>query len=98
MPRAISGVTTHHDREVGSHDVIVTVRRSDGNGVGAEPRLGVRLAVVLLDTDWLEGGGPLNGPKPVGEGGEVVEVVAGFVVVRWSPGRVCCLGGRGIGD
>ena len=88
MPRAISGVTTHHDREVGGHDVVVTVRRSDGDGVGAQPRLGVRLAVVLLDAGWLEGGGPLDGPKPVGEGREAVEVIAGFVVVSRSPGRV----------
>jgi len=80
-------LAAHHDREVGSHDVVVTVRRSNGNGAGAQPRLSVRLTVVLLDADWLEGGGPLDGPKPVGEGREAVEVVAGFVVTRWPSGR-----------
>ena len=57
MPRAISGVTTHHDREVGGHDVVVAVHRSDGDGVlGATlavPVLGRLGAVVLLPvTRW----------------------------------------------
>ena len=73
-------MATHHDREVGSHDVIVAAHSSDDDGVGAQPRLGIQLAVVLLDPSWLEGGSPLDGPTPAGEGGEAVEVVAGFVV------------------
>ena len=76
----VESLGTHYDREVGGHDVVVAVRRSDSDGVGAQPRLGVRLTVVLLDPSWFEGGGPLDGPKPAGEGGEAVEVVAGFVV------------------
>ena len=80
----VEGVGTHHDREVGRHDVVFAARSSDGDGVGAQPRLGVQLAVVLLDPGRLEGGGPLNGPKPAGEGGEAVEVVAGFVVTAGS--------------
>ena len=84
----VESLGTHHDREVGDHDVVVAARSSNGDGVGAQPRLGVRLTIVLLNADWLEGGGPLNGLKPVGEGGEAIEVVAGFVVARWSPGRV----------
>ena len=31
----IGGVATHHDREVGSHDVVVATRSSYGDGVGA---------------------------------------------------------------
>ena len=31
----VEGVATHNDREVGRHDVVVTVRSSDGDGVGA---------------------------------------------------------------
>ena len=58
----VEGVTTHHDWEVGGHDVVVAACHSDGDGVGAQPRLGVRLAVVLLDPGWLEGGGPLDCP------------------------------------
>ena len=81
----VEGVMAHHDREVGSYDVIVAARSPDGNGVGVQPRLGVRLAVILLDPGWLEGGGPLDGPKLVGEGGEAIEVIAGFVVVTRSP-------------
>ena len=81
-------MATHHDREVGSHDVIVAARRSDDNRVGAQPCLGVRLAVVLLDPGWLEGGGPLDGPKPARESGEAVEVVARFVVATRSSRRV----------
>ena len=84
----VEGVATHHDREVGSHDVIVAAHSSDDDGVGAQPRLGVQLAVVLLDPGWLEGGGPLDGPEPTGEGREAVEVVGGFVVAAWSSRRV----------
>jgi len=84
----VESLAAHHDREVGGRDVVVAVRRSDGDGVGAQPRLGVRLTVVLLDAGWLEGGGPLDGPKLVGEGREAVKVVAGFVVARWPSGRV----------
>ena len=95
-------VATHHDLEVGSHDVAVAVRSSDGDGVGAQPRLGVRLAVVLLDPGWLEGSGPLNGPEPVGEGGEAIEVVVGFVVATRSARRVVTLAAAvlvvGVGD
>jgi hypothetical protein len=80
----VEGVATHHDREVGSHDVIVAASSSDGDGVGAQPHLGVRLIVVLLDPSRLEGGGPLDGPEPTGEGKEAVEVVVGFVVAAGS--------------
>ena len=83
--KPVEGVATHHDREVGSHDVVVATGSSDGDGVGAQPRLGVRLTVVLVDASWLEGGGPLDGPKLVGEGGEAIEVIAGFIVVTRSP-------------
>ena len=76
----VESLGTHHHREVGGHDVVVTARSSDRDGIGVQPCLGVRLAVVLLDPDWLEGGGPLDGPEPTGEGGEAIEVVAGFVV------------------
>ena len=31
----VEGVTTHHDREVCSHDVVIAAHSSDGNGVGA---------------------------------------------------------------
>jgi hypothetical protein len=71
---------THHDWEVGGHDVVVAAGSSDGDGVGAQPRLGIRLAVVLLDAGRLEGGGPLDGPEPAREGREAIEVVAGVVV------------------
>ena len=37
----VEGVATHHNREVGSHDVVVTASSSDGDGVGAQPHLGV---------------------------------------------------------
>ena len=37
----VEGVTTHHDQEVGGHDVVVAIRLSNGDGVGAQPRLGV---------------------------------------------------------
>ena len=84
----VEGVATHHDREVGSHDVVVVARSSDGDGVDAQPRLGVRLTIILFDHGWLEGGGPLDDPEPTGEGGEAVEVVAAFVVAVWSSRRV----------
>ena len=84
----VEGVVTRHNREVSSHDVVVATRSSDGDGVGAQPRLGVRLAIVRLDPGWLEGGGPLDGPKPVRERREAVEVVAGFVVARRTLGKV----------
>ena len=80
----VEGMATHHDREVGSHDVVVAVHSSDGDGVGAQPHLGVRLAVVLLDPSRLEGGRPLDGPEPTGKGGEAVEVVAELVVAAGS--------------
>jgi hypothetical protein len=84
----VEGVATHHDWEVGSHDVVVAACLSDADGVGAQPRLGVRLAIILLDPGWLEGGGPLDGPKPARESREAVEVVAGFVVATRSSRRV----------
>ena len=31
----VEGVTTHHDQEVGGHDVVVAIRYSNGDGVGA---------------------------------------------------------------
>ena len=31
----VEGVATHHDRELGSHDVVVAACHSDGDGVGA---------------------------------------------------------------
>ena len=37
----VESLGTHHDREVGGHDVFVAARSSDGDGVGAQPRLGV---------------------------------------------------------
>ena len=37
----VEGMATHHDREVGSHDVVVATRSSDSDGVGAQPCLGV---------------------------------------------------------
>ena len=57
----VEGMATHHDREVGSHDVVVAASSSDGDGVGVQPCLGIRLAVALLDPSRLEGGGPLDG-------------------------------------
>jgi hypothetical protein len=77
----VESLGTHHDREVGGHDVVVAARSSDGNGVGVQPHLGVRLTVVLLDPGRLEGGRPLNGLEPTGE---AVEVIAGLVVVAGS--------------
>ena len=52
----------------------------NGDGVCAQPCLGVRLAIKLLDTNRLEGRMPLDGTQPVGEGGEAVEVVVEVVV------------------
>ena len=37
----VEGVATHHDREVGGHDVVVTAHSSDSDGVCAQPHLGV---------------------------------------------------------
>jgi len=37
----VESLATHHDREVGGRDVVVAVRRSNGDGVGALPCLGV---------------------------------------------------------
>jgi hypothetical protein len=42
-------VATHHDREVGSHDVVVATGSSNGDGVGPHPCLGNQLTIVLLD-------------------------------------------------
>jgi hypothetical protein len=61
------------------------------DGVCAQPRLGVGLAIELLEANGLEGRGPLDGSQPVGEGKEAVEVVAGVVVddnVHALSGRV----------
>ena len=65
----------HHHREVCCHDVVVAVRCSDGDGVGAQPFLGVGLSIELFDADRLEVRGPLDGSQPVGEGGEAVQVI-----------------------
>ena len=51
----VESLAAHHHREVGCHDVVVVVCSSDGNGVDAQPHLGFRLTVVLLNADWLEG-------------------------------------------
>ena len=39
--KPIESLGTHHDREVGSHDVVVALRSLDDDGVGAQPYLGV---------------------------------------------------------
>jgi hypothetical protein len=77
----------------------------DGDGVDAHPHLGIRLAIVFLDADWFEGCGPLDGPEPVGEGGEAVEVVTRLEVsdvVSQPSGKVVNLVGAvlavGVGD
>ena len=80
----VESLGTHHDQEVGGHDVVVAARSSDGDGVGAQPHLGVRLTIVRLDPGRLEGDRPLDGPEPTGKGGEAVEVVAGVVVAAGS--------------
>ena len=71
----------HHHREVCRHDVVVAVRSSDSDGVGAQPCLGVGFAIELFEADRLEGRGPLDGSQPVREGGEAVEVVCLVIVV-----------------
>ena len=35
----VEGLAAKHHREVGCHDVVVTVSSSDGDGVNAQPRL-----------------------------------------------------------
>ena len=87
----VESLGTHHDREVGSHDVVVTASSSNGDGVGAQPCFGIRLAIVLLDPGGLEGSRPLNGPEPAGEGGEAVEVVVGVVVAARTSWEVVAL-------
>ena len=52
----------------------------NGDGVCAQPCLGVRLAIKLLDTNRLEGRMPLDGTQPVGEGGEAVKVIVKVIV------------------
>jgi hypothetical protein len=81
----VERLVAHHHREVRHHDVVVAVGSSNGDGVGAQPCLGVGFAIEFLDADWLEGRGPLDGSQPVGEGREAVEVVCRVVVVaaRW---------------
>jgi hypothetical protein len=37
----VESLGTLHDREVGGHDVVVAVGSSNGDGVGAQPRLGI---------------------------------------------------------
>ena len=51
----VESLVAHHHQEVGCHDVVVVVCSSDGNGVDAQPHLGFRLTVILLNADWLEG-------------------------------------------
>ena len=77
----VEGVTTHHDQEVGGHDVVVAIRHSNGDGVGAQPHLGVELAIEFLDADRLEGRWPLNGSQPIGECGEAIKDVSRVVVI-----------------
>jgi hypothetical protein len=38
---SVESLTAHHHREVSCHDVVVAVCRSDSDGVGAQPCLGV---------------------------------------------------------
>ena len=71
----------HHHREVCRPDVVFAVCYSNGDGVGAQPCLGVGLAIELFDADRLEGRGPLDGSQPIGEGGEAVQVVRQVVVI-----------------
>ena len=35
----VESLGTHHDQEVGGHDVVVAVSSSHGDGVGTQPRL-----------------------------------------------------------
>ena len=37
----VESLGTHHDWELGGHDVVVAARSSDGDGVGEQPCLGV---------------------------------------------------------
>ena len=80
MPQPFQCQRTHHG-EVGCHDAIIAVGCAYGDGVGAQPCLGVELAIELFDADRLEGRGPLDGSQPVGEGREAVQVVRQVVVV-----------------
>ena len=77
----VESLADHHDREVRHHDVVVAVGSSNGDGVGAQPCLGVGFAIEFLDADRLEGRGPLDGSQPIGQGGEAVEVVRRVLVV-----------------
>ena len=77
----VESLAAHHDWEVCYHNVVVAIGSLNGDGVGAQPRLGVGLAIKFLDADRLEGRGPLDGSQPIGEGGEAVEVVSRVVVV-----------------
>ena len=63
-------LAAHHHREVRRHDLVVAVRSPNGDGVGTQPRLGVRFTIELFNADCLEGRGPLDGSQPVGEGRE----------------------------
>ena len=74
-------LAAHQHRKVRRHDVVVAVRGPNGDGVGAQPRLGIRLAIEFFDTDRLEGRGPLDGSQPVGKGREAVEVIRRVVVI-----------------
>ena len=77
----VESLAAHHDWKVGCHDVVVAVGSSDGDGVGAQPHLGVELAIEFLDADRLEGRGPLNGSQPIGECGEAIKDVSRVVVI-----------------
>ena len=77
----VESPAAHHDREVRRHDVVVAIGSSNSDGGGAQPRLGVGLAIEFLDADRLEGRWPLDGSQPVGEGGEAIEVVRRVLVV-----------------
>ena len=65
----------HHNREVHRHDIVVAVRSSDGDGVGAQPCLVVGFTIEFLDADRLEGRGTLDGSQPIREGKEAIEVI-----------------------
>jgi hypothetical protein len=43
----------HHQRDVSRHVVEVAAGRLDGDVVGRQPDVGVRMAIVLLDV-WLK--------------------------------------------
>ena len=88
-------MAAHHHWEVCRHDVVVAVRCSDGDGVGAQPCLGVGLAIKLFDANRHEGRGPLDGSQPIGEGREAVQVVRQVVVfVAGSTIVVVAVGAR----